>query len=172
MWTIGLVSAMVVAAPLMIALGMRTRAEWAKRPGYSGRLAYKAPIYTALGITVAVSGIAVVCMLATVLNSLAMVGLTGIDYGALYLNSFAPALVTFVVFAGVKWYIFMLAKGKDVGVQFDALLAAVAVALAVALFITSVVALRSPGAQTTPFNQYQEPCSMCSSPYYQTPFKY
>jgi hypothetical protein len=52
-WSTGLIAALVVLAPLLIILERRTRTGWATRPGYTNRLAYKLPVYVALGILAA-----------------------------------------------------------------------------------------------------------------------
>src|SRR5688572_9422600 len=55
---LGVVAALLVLAPALFVFDRRTRAEWHKRSGYAGRLAYKAPVYTAL----AVLGALMVCL--------------------------------------------------------------------------------------------------------------
>lgn len=143
---IGIVAALVVLVPLLVALDRRTRAEWVKRPGYTGRTAYKVPIYVALAALITGKVCAVIQMLTVVLGSLAVVGLNGQDIGSMYLNTFLPSLIAAVIFGAAAWYLFALAKGRDNGRVFSMAGAFLAVALAVALFVTAVIIMRTPSA--------------------------
>lgn len=141
---IGLVAGLAVLVPLLVVLDRRTRAEWLKRPGYTNRAAYKVPIYVALGALITGKVIAVIQMLTVVLSSLAVVGLSGQDIGGMYLNTFLPSLIAAVIFGAAAWYLFKLAKGRDGGRTFSAAAALLAGALAIALFVTAVIVMRTP----------------------------
>ncbi|MGH7196576.1 MAG: hypothetical protein ACREGJ_02295 [Candidatus Saccharimonadales bacterium] len=150
LWAVGLVAALVVLVPLLVLLDRRTRAEWVKRPGYTSRVAYKVPVYTAIAAVTILSVGAFISMLVVVLSSLALIGVVGSDIGAMYLTQFIPALVGFIVFTLTWWYLFKLAKGHDYGRTFSLVGGGLGVLLAIALFITAVVALHNPPASTTP----------------------
>lgn len=142
--TLGIVAALLVTVPLLVILDRRTRAEWHKRAGFASRLAYKLPVYLALGaIGVAIVGFKIQ-MLSTVLMSLALIGLKGADIGSLYIATFIPALIGAVVFSVAGWYVFNLAKGRDNGKMFSMLMAAVTAVLSVALFITAITIVHDP----------------------------
>lgn len=141
---IGVVASLAVLVPLMVVLDRRTRAEWVKRPGYTNRAAYKVPIYVALGVLVAGKVSAVVQMLTVVLSSLAVIGMNGQDVGGMYLNSFLPSLIVAIIFGAAAWYLFKLAKGRDNGRAFSIGAALVAGVLAIALFVTAVIVMRTP----------------------------
>ena len=148
-----LVAALLVLVPLLWVLDRRTRAEWMKRHGYAGRLAYKLPVYISLGLLVAGKIMADITMLCVVLTSLVLIG-TSADIGALYLDEFVPALVMAVVFGFSAWYVFKLAKGHDMGRQFSMLMAVIGAGLAVALLITAVSVAHSE--TTSPNNSYMK----------------
>lgn len=154
MSALGLVAGLLVLVPLLMILDRRTGAEWVKRPGYDRRLAYKLPIYGALALLVAAKVAAVVAMVSVVLQSIALIGVSGEDIGHMYLTEFVPALVAAVVFGASAWYVLKLAKGRDLGKMFSSLVAAVGLVLAVALFITAYLALhnKSTDTYTNPFD--------------------
>lgn len=153
MGALGIVAGLVVLIPLLMLLDRRTGAEWLKRPGYERRLAYKVPIYAALAALFIAKVVAVVSMVSVVLQSLALIGVAGEDVGHMYLTEFVPALVAALVFGATAWYVLKLAKGRDLGKAFSSLVAAVALLLAVALFITAYLNLHS----TTPNDTYINP---------------
>jgi hypothetical protein len=115
--SLGIVAALIVLVPLLVVLDRRTRAEWHKRAGYAGRLAYKLPVYTALGVLAAAKTVAFISMLAVVLSSLALIGVNGSGVGDMYLYEFLPALVAVFLFGASGWYVFRLAKGVDRGAR-------------------------------------------------------
>ncbi|HSE61447.1 MAG TPA: hypothetical protein VLA88_04100 [Candidatus Saccharimonadales bacterium] len=154
MSALGIVAGLLVLVPLLMVLDRRTGAEWLKRPGYSKRLAYKLPIYGALAALVAAKVAAVIAMLGVVLQSIALIGVTGEDIGAMYLTEFVPALVAALVFGAAAWYVLKLAKGRDLGKAFSSLVAAIGLVLAVALFITAYLALHN-----APRDTYMNPLS-------------
>jgi len=147
---IALVAALVVLVPLMVVLDRRTRAEWLKRTGYADRVAYKVPLYLALGVTVAAKLFAIVQMLTVILTSLAVIGVNGNGVGDMYLYQFLPSAITAVIFGGTAWYLFKLAKGRDNGRAFSTLVMLLSGALAVALFVTAVITLHTPGTSMQP----------------------
>lgn len=141
--SLGVVAALLVLVPLLVVLDRRTRAEWHKRAGYAGRLAYKLPVYTALGVLVAIKTAAFISMLAVVISSLALIGVDGSDIGSMYVYDFLPALLAVVLFGAAAWYVFRLAKGSDIGRMFSMAVSALGAALVVALFITATVTFHS-----------------------------
>lgn len=147
---IGVVAGLAVLVPLMVVLDRRTRAEWGKRPGYTNRAAYKVPIYVALGVLITGKVSAVVQMLTVVLSSLAVVGLKGQDIGGMYLNTFLPSLIAAIIFGAAAWYLFKLAKGRDNGRTFSVGAALAAGVLAIALFVTAVIVMRTPSTTSEP----------------------
>jgi hypothetical protein len=145
---LGLVAGLVVFTPLVVLLDRRTRAEWAKRPGFANRLAYKLPVYGALAVLLFAKLVVDVIMLSVVLQSLAYLGVSGApDMGSLYLTQFVPALVAAIAFAVVGWYVFKLAKGKDMGDMFGNTLVVGSLALVIALLITAFVVLHGSTTQ-------------------------
>jgi hypothetical protein len=81
-------------------------------------------------------------MVSVVLQSLAYLGVRDApDIGLLYMTQFVPALVAAVIFAGVGWYVFKLAKGTDMGDRFSNMLVVVTLAVVIALLITAFVVL-------------------------------
>ncbi len=149
MAAVGIVAALVVLVPLLVVLDRRTRAEWMKRRGYSGRMAYKVPVYLALGLLVSAKLIADICMVSVVISSLVQIGVPDAQIGSLYLTQFVPALIAAVVFGMAAWYVFKLAKGRDMGRQFAAFMAVLSTALVIALLITAVTVLRAKDATPT-----------------------
>ncbi len=134
---------LLVAVPLMYLLQKRVSAELLKRPGYTGRVAYKLPIYSALAVLVALTLGSLATMLAVVLQSLAMIGVKNAQVGQLYLNDFLPALIALVIFGASAWYVFWYAKGRDVSRMFVSAVAVLAFALAITLFVTTVNTLHT-----------------------------
>jgi hypothetical protein len=146
---LGIVAALIVLVPALVILDRRTRAEWHKRPGYAGRLAYKVPVYTALAALAAVLVTLKIQMLYVVISSLAFIGVQGAEIGDMYMQSFIPALIAYAVFGVAAWYVFNLAKGRDNGRLFSLAKAVGGGILAVALFITSLVILHDTKTDTT-----------------------
>lgn len=147
---VGLVAALVVLLPILVLLDRRTRAEWQKRPDFAGRVAYKAPVYTTLGLLVATKVGLVIQLLSIVLSSLALIGVEHVDFGSMYLHDFLPTFITLLVVTASAWYVFKLAKGKDLGKMFSMVTAFLGTVLAVALFITAVVTFHQKPETTTP----------------------
>ena len=155
--SLGVVAALLVLVPLLVILDRRTRAEWHKRPGFAGRLAYKVPVYTALAVLATAIIACKIQMLYVVLSSLAFIGVSGAPIGSLYIDHFIPALLGVVVFGAAAWYLFTLAKGRDHGRTFSMAVAVLAGVVSVALFITTLVVLHDdtksftrPGVQIDP----------------------
>jgi hypothetical protein len=133
-----LTAAFVVLAPFMYVLRRRTAAEYAKRPGYENRVAYKLPVYTALGVLAALATGAFVAMASVFLNSLASIGVKGADIGGMYMTGFLPALLAFLVFGMACWYVGSFAKGRDLSRLFVGAVSLLAGVLAIALFVTTL----------------------------------
>ena len=90
---ISAVAALLITAPLLVLLGRRTRAEWHKRQGYAGRLAYKLPLYTALAAATLLAVSYKIQIISVFLSTLALIGVRGASFGALYGGTFLPALI-------------------------------------------------------------------------------
>lgn len=131
-----LTATFVVLAPLLYCLRRRISAEYVKRPGYTSRVAYKLPVYTALGILAALTVSSFVAMLSTFLNSLANIGVSGADIGGMYTQQFLPALLAFAVFGMASWYTMWFAKGKDTSKVFVGVVSLLAAVMAITLFVT------------------------------------
>lgn len=132
-------ASLLVLLPVLLILEMRTRAEYKKRPGFEGRLAYKLPLYGAFAVLLALIVIAVIQMLAAFLTSLALLGTNGADIGDLYLSQFLPAMFALALYGAAGYYLFHAIKGRDRGLTFGLIAAVLAAILVLALFITSVV---------------------------------
>ncbi len=137
-FSVTLTAAFVVLAPLMYCIRRRIAAEYVKRPGYSSRVAYKLPVYTALGILTALTVASFVTMLGVFLNSLANIGVSGADIGQMYTSQFLPALVAFAVFSMAAWYTMWFAKGKDSSRIFVGVITLLAGVMAITLFVTTL----------------------------------
>jgi hypothetical protein len=135
---LSLTAALLVLAPFMYVLRRRTAAEYGKRPGYAARVAYKLPVYTALGVLAALSTGAVVTMLGVFLDSLANIGVSGVNIGTMYMQQFLPALLAFAVFALSCWYVAWLAKGRDMSKTFVGVIGALSAVMVITLFVTVV----------------------------------
>lgn len=134
-----IISALIILVPVLIVLDRRTRAEWRLRTGYTDRLAYKVPVYTALGLLITAKTLAFIQAIAVVVTSLTLIGVKGADVGSMYLSDFLPAIIATAIFGGAAWYVFKLAKGRDNGRMFSLIMAVLGVAMAAALFITVIV---------------------------------
>jgi hypothetical protein len=155
-----LTAAFLVLAPLMYILRRRTAAEYVKRPGYESRVAYKLPVYTALGILAAFATGAFVSMLSVFLNSLLNIGVSGADIGAMYVQQFLPALLAFVVFSMACWYTMWFAKGRDVSKAFVSVVSVLAAAVAIALFVTTMTINHETKKSVQPdYPRYTSPSS-------------
>lgn len=135
---IALSAAFLVLVPLMYVLRRRIAAEYAKRPGYTGRVAYKLPVYTALALLAAQTVGAFVSMLGVFLNSLVNIGVKGADIGAMYTSQFLPALLAFAVFGLSAWYVMWFAKGRDLSKVFVGGVSLLAAVMTIALFVTTM----------------------------------
>lgn len=165
---LAVVAALLVLAPALLVLDRRTRAEWHKRPGYAGRLAYKVPVYTALAILGVLTVGSVIEMIYVVITSLAFIGMANAPISTMYLDTFLPAAISFVVFAATAWYVFNLAKGRDYGKKFSMAVGAISIAAVVSLFITSLTVLHSgDNSFSAPSPSTIDPYSSSSSHYYQ-----
>jgi len=147
---LGVVAALLVLAPALMVLDRRTRAEWRKRPGYAGRLAYKVPVYTALAVLGVLAAGTVVEMVYVVITSLVFVGVANAPIGTMYLGAFVPALIAFAVVMAAAWYVFNLAKGRDYGRRFSLGVVGLSVIAIIALFITSLTVLHSSDNSFSP----------------------
>lgn len=144
-------AALAVLSPFLVILDRRTRAEWAKRPGFTRRLAYKLPIYIALGVVWLVDLSAIIAIVWVLLYTLATIGSTGSAMvAAVYASKFIPAAVTLVVFGLVGWYLIRLAQGQNRSQTFSLALATVGGLLALTLFITGVLTLQNPALPSQP----------------------
>ena len=139
--SLSVVAALLVLVPALVVLDRRTRAEWHKRPGFAGRLAYKVPVYTALAVLGALIVACKIQMIYVLIASLAFIGVQGAPIGSMYVNSFIPALLGLLVFGGAAWYVFTLAKGRDNGRRFSLIAAVLGAVVSAALFITTLVVL-------------------------------
>lgn len=165
---LGVVAALLVLAPALMVLDRRTRAEWRKRPGYAGRLAYKVPVYTALAILGVLSVGAFVEMVYVVITSLVFIGVANAPIGTMYVDTFIPALIAFAVVMAAAWYVFNLAKGRDYGRKFSLGVVGLSVIAIIALFITSLTVLHSSDNTFSPSTPTTtDPYSGNSSKYYQ-----
>lgn len=164
---LGVVAALLVLAPALVVLDRRTRAEWRKRPGYAGRLAYKVPVYTALAVLGLLAVGAFVEMVYVVITSLVFIGVANAPIGTMYVDTFIPALIAFVVVLAAAWYVFNLAKGRDYGRKFSLGVAALSVVAIVALFITSLTVLHSSNNSFSPSTTTDPYSSSNNSKYYQ-----
>jgi len=133
-----LTSGLIVLAPLMYCLRRRISAEYAKRPGYTNRVGYKLPVYTALGLLAAAAVGSFGTMLGVFLNSLANIGVSGADIGQMYTQQFLPALLAFAVFGMAAWYTMWFAKGKDTSRVFVNVIGLLAAIMAITLFVTTL----------------------------------
>jgi hypothetical protein len=131
-------AAFLVLAPFMYILRRRTAAEYVKRPGYTNRVGYKLPVYTALGILATLATGAFISMLSVFLDSLLNIGVNSANIGAMYTEQFLPALLAFVVFGMACWYTMWFAKGRDVSKAFVNVVMLLAAVMAVALFVTTL----------------------------------
>lgn len=135
---ITLSAAFLVLVPLMYVLRRRTAAEYTKRPGYTSRVAYKLPVYTALAVLAAQTVGTLVSMLGVFLNSLVNIGVKGADIGAMYTTQFLPALLAFAVFGLGAWYVMWFAKGRDASKAFVGGVSLLATVMTIALFVTTM----------------------------------
>lgn len=135
---IALTAAFLVLTPLMFVLRRRTAAEYVKRSGYTSRVAYKLPVYTALALLAAQTICAIISMLGVFLNSLVNIGVKNADIGGMYTSQFLPALLAFAVFGMAAWYVMWFAKGKDTSKVFVSGVALIAAVMTIALFVTTL----------------------------------
>jgi hypothetical protein len=146
---ISITAALLVLVPLMYVLRRRIAAEYGKRPGYTGRVGYKLPVYSALGVLAAMSAGSVVTMLGVFLNSLANIGVSGANIGEMYMQQFLPALLASAVFGLSCWYVGWFAKGKDTSRTFVGTVGVLAAALVIALFVTTLTLNHDTKSSTT-----------------------
>lgn len=147
-----LVAALVVFAPWLVVLDRRVNAEMVKRPGFDRRVAYKLPLYTAMGVVALIKLAVSVTAVWVVLYSLATMGQVSAEaIGNLYRDQFVPAAIALVVFGSVGWYLLRLSQGREMR-RFNAMLAFVALVLAVALFVTATINIQNNrvAPQTSP----------------------
>lgn len=149
-----IVSALLVLVPILVVLDRRTRAEWQKRKGYANRLAYKLPVYGALAVLVIIKVALLIQLLNIVITSLAMIGSSSAQTGPMFMNEFLPALVALAIFATAGWYVFKLAKGRDMGQTYSAFAVFWGIVISIALLITAVVAFHNTSNNVNLFNNY------------------
>jgi hypothetical protein len=150
---------LLVLTPLMYVLRRRVSAEYAKRPGYTDRVAYKLPVYTALAV---LSGLAVwsfVGMVNVFVGSLVNIGVSGVNIGDMYLHQFLPALLSLVVFGLGAGYLVMFAKARDMSRLFVGLASLLAGVMIVALFVTALTINHQPTSSKTTPQTYPYPTS-------------
>jgi hypothetical protein len=135
---VSLTAAFLVLAPLMYVLRRRTAAEYVKRPGYTNRVGYKLPVYTAFGVLAALATGSFISMLSVFLNTLLNIGVNGANIGAMYTGQFLPAFLAFVIFSMACWYTMWFAKGRDTSKAFVGVVTLLAAVMAVALFVTTL----------------------------------
>lgn len=145
-WSIWLAAALLSLSPLVWLLHVRTRAELPKRPGFTGRLAYKVPLYVALGVGAVIKVGAWVTLVSVFLFSLASMGLSSEAVMSLSASQLVPAFLTIVVFGVTNWFLLKRAKGTDDGRNLTQLLASIGVILGIALFISAAISLQSIGS--------------------------
>jgi hypothetical protein len=148
--TVTFTALLLTLASLMFILQRRTEGEFAKRPDYKHRLAYKLPIYGGLAMLAIFKVISFCSLLAAFLESLTLIGVKGADIGGLYLTQFLPSLLALVVFAAAAWYLMRLAKGYDKSSLYSLVMLCVSVLLSVALFTTAVMAAHKDIDRTPP----------------------
>jgi hypothetical protein len=135
---LALVALLFVAVPLLYCLRRRIGAEYAKRPGYTGRVAYKLPVYTALALLITATLGTFTTMLYVFLSSLALIGVSGANVGEMYLAQFIPALLGFVIFGATAWYVLWFAKGRDMSRLFVQIAGVIGGIMVIALFVTAL----------------------------------
>lgn len=155
-WVGILVAALVVLGAKMGVFRRRLAAEYAKRPGYDRRVAYKLPVYGALAVLVTLSMVSFIEMLGVVINSLLAVQQSSAAIGEMYRHDFVPALMGFVLFSAAAWYVLWFAKGKDSSRLFVASMNVLAVLLVVALLVTALTINRDNNdTQSSPTSPVQ-----------------
>lgn len=142
-------AALLVLVPIMHVLRRRIASEYAKRAGYTDRVAYKLPVYSALGVLAALAVGSFVSMMNVFLNSLVNIGVSGVNIGDMYLNQFLPALLSFAVFGASAWYVMLFAKGKDLTKLFTGIASLLSGALVIALFVTALTVNHQRSTQST-----------------------
>lgn len=145
-WSTGVVwlaAALFTISPLVWLLDVRTRAEWPKRPGFTQRLAYKLPLYIALGVVSIGKLVAWVAVLALVLFGLVGAGTTSILLAAAWVAQIIPATIALIVFGVTGWYLIRRAKGIGTGRSFTNVFAGVGLLLGFVLLVTAAVTLQA-----------------------------
>jgi len=135
---IGVVALLLVMVPLAYCLRSRLSAEYKKRPGYTGRVAYKLPVYAALGLLVAATLALFTVMLYVFLNSLALIGVSDASIGDMYLGQFVPALLGLIAYGMAGWYVMWFAKGRDASRMFMRIISLLGAVMVIALFVTAL----------------------------------
>lgn len=140
-----LAAVLFTLSPLVWFLDTRIRAEFPKRAGYPGRLGYKAPLYTAIGVLSIFKITAFALALSVLLYLLAEIG-TSATAAEVWAMSLSPALIALLVFGVTSWYLIQLAKGRDDGRNFNAAIATVGLLLGLVLFVSASISLDSARA--------------------------
>lgn len=158
-------AALLSLSPLVWLLDSRTRAEASKRAGFTTRLAYKVPLYVAMGVVALIKVGAWISLFAVVLFTLAAIGTSPLALAGLWTTQFTPALITIIVFGVTGWFLMKQAKGTDDGRSLTQILVSVGVLLGLALFVSATITIQSSNTVyiTTPptlenaLRSYMEP---------------
>jgi len=143
---VALATTLLLLSGLHWLLDQRVRHELARRPGYQHRLAYKLPVYAAFAVTAGALIFAVIELVAVVLSSLTLIGVSGADIGGMYLNQFLPTLLGSAVLGLAAWYQYKLLKGVSKSSLFSLSATVLSVVIALTLLITAAVTLHSSSA--------------------------
>jgi hypothetical protein len=152
----GYVAAIVMALAALVfgflsyVLFGRVTRTVASRPDFTGRLAYRAATYAALGLLAMQLLLQVVVLIAILVGSLVLIGgQTSIK--ALYLREFLPGIINTVIVGVAAYYVYYIAKGRNK----SRLLSLMLSALGVVLFITLVVTVAVRAHDTySPINDF------------------
>lgn len=162
-------SAVTIATALLVSGGLfwlfdrRVSGEILRRPQYRQRLAYKLPLYLAFGITAAIAFVVSIDLIATVLNSITLIGVVNTNVGELYLSRFLPEVIGLAIVASAGWYQLQLLRGNNKGRIFAPLSLVIAVVLAATLIISATSVLHAPA------NNGSSPSQPVPLPYPYTP---
>lgn len=136
-------AALLSLSPLVWLLDSRTRAEASKRAGFTGRMAYKVPLYVALGVIALFKVWAWVTLLAVILFTLAALGTSPLALAGMWTTQFTPALIALIVFGTTGWFLMRRAKGLDDGRGLTQVLVSIGVMLGLALFVSATMTIQS-----------------------------
>lgn len=137
-------TALLVSGCLFWLFDRRVNGAILRRLQYKQRLAYRLPLYVAFGTTAAIAFIVSIDLIATVLNSITLIGVANTNVGQLYLSRFLPELIGLAIVAAAGWYQLQLLRGSNKGRMFAPLSLAVSVVLAATLIISATSVLHAP----------------------------